>query len=417
MIHGSIFRFEGQVTVFDPYNGPCYRCLIPEPPPAELAPVVRRGRRARRAARHHRVDPGRRDHQGAARPGRPARSGGCSPTTRWRSRSGPSRCAGTRPARPAGPTPARSSSPSTTISACRTRTERRRHARRLRRTTGRLRARAVQAPCLKWRARPRPTCSRAPSPRPTRRRRRLELPGLTSRRVKRNRRLWVAGLVVLALVLVLVLSTAAAGTRRRRGRATAGRGTTTSRRRRTPGTPASIRTGTATGRPVTFAFGGDVHFPAGTNLGRPAGGRPVRRAGADGARAPLGRRPLHGEPRVRADGRHLPGPAAQAVRLLRAAVRRHRLPGRRRDADHRGQQPRRGLRASRPADGARDAGPDGLHDSRHRPERGAGLHPVHDHHPRPAHRHHRRHPGHRLRPADGVDGDRHPARAWPRPTT
>ena len=38
VVHGSIFRFEGQETVFDPYNGPCYRCLIPEPPPAELAP-------------------------------------------------------------------------------------------------------------------------------------------------------------------------------------------------------------------------------------------------------------------------------------------------------------------------------------------------------------------------------------------
>ena len=37
-MHGSIFRFEGQVTVFDPYNGPCYRCLLPEPPPPELAP-------------------------------------------------------------------------------------------------------------------------------------------------------------------------------------------------------------------------------------------------------------------------------------------------------------------------------------------------------------------------------------------
>jgi molybdopterin/thiamine biosynthesis adenylyltransferase len=37
-VHGSIFRFEGQVTVFDPYNGPCYRCLLPEPPPPELAP-------------------------------------------------------------------------------------------------------------------------------------------------------------------------------------------------------------------------------------------------------------------------------------------------------------------------------------------------------------------------------------------
>ncbi len=38
VVHGSIFRFEGQVTVFAPYEGPCYRCMIPEPPPAELAP-------------------------------------------------------------------------------------------------------------------------------------------------------------------------------------------------------------------------------------------------------------------------------------------------------------------------------------------------------------------------------------------
>ncbi|HSG79026.1 MAG TPA: molybdopterin-synthase adenylyltransferase MoeB [Acidimicrobiia bacterium] len=38
VVHGSIFRFEGQVTVFDPYVGPCYRCLFPEPPPPELAP-------------------------------------------------------------------------------------------------------------------------------------------------------------------------------------------------------------------------------------------------------------------------------------------------------------------------------------------------------------------------------------------
>jgi len=38
VVHGSIFRFEGQVTVFAPYDGPCYRCLVPEPPPPELAP-------------------------------------------------------------------------------------------------------------------------------------------------------------------------------------------------------------------------------------------------------------------------------------------------------------------------------------------------------------------------------------------
>jgi molybdopterin/thiamine biosynthesis adenylyltransferase len=36
--HGSIFRFDGQVTTFVPFDGPCYRCLYPEPPPAHLAP-------------------------------------------------------------------------------------------------------------------------------------------------------------------------------------------------------------------------------------------------------------------------------------------------------------------------------------------------------------------------------------------
>jgi len=38
VVYGSILRFEGQVTVFDPFHGPCYRCLVPEPPPADLAP-------------------------------------------------------------------------------------------------------------------------------------------------------------------------------------------------------------------------------------------------------------------------------------------------------------------------------------------------------------------------------------------
>ena len=38
VVHGSIFRFEGQTTVFAPGQGPCYRCLFPEPPPAEMAP-------------------------------------------------------------------------------------------------------------------------------------------------------------------------------------------------------------------------------------------------------------------------------------------------------------------------------------------------------------------------------------------
>jgi sulfur-carrier protein adenylyltransferase/sulfurtransferase len=38
VVHGSIFRFEGQASVFSPYEGPCYRCLFPQPPPPELAP-------------------------------------------------------------------------------------------------------------------------------------------------------------------------------------------------------------------------------------------------------------------------------------------------------------------------------------------------------------------------------------------
>src|SRR2546428_541609 len=38
VVHGAIYRFEGQVTVFRPFDGPCYRCLFPEPPPPELAP-------------------------------------------------------------------------------------------------------------------------------------------------------------------------------------------------------------------------------------------------------------------------------------------------------------------------------------------------------------------------------------------
>ncbi len=38
VVHGSVLRFEGQISVFTPYSGPCYRCLYPEPPPQELAP-------------------------------------------------------------------------------------------------------------------------------------------------------------------------------------------------------------------------------------------------------------------------------------------------------------------------------------------------------------------------------------------
>jgi molybdopterin/thiamine biosynthesis adenylyltransferase len=38
VVHASVFRFEGQLSVFVPFEGPCYRCLYPTPPPPELAP-------------------------------------------------------------------------------------------------------------------------------------------------------------------------------------------------------------------------------------------------------------------------------------------------------------------------------------------------------------------------------------------
>lgn len=42
-VYGSIFRFEGQVSVFDAQRGPCYRCLYPEPPPPGVAPSCEEG--------------------------------------------------------------------------------------------------------------------------------------------------------------------------------------------------------------------------------------------------------------------------------------------------------------------------------------------------------------------------------------
>jgi len=38
IVHGSIFQFEGQASVFKPHEGPCYRCLFPNPPPPGLVP-------------------------------------------------------------------------------------------------------------------------------------------------------------------------------------------------------------------------------------------------------------------------------------------------------------------------------------------------------------------------------------------
>ncbi len=43
LVFGSIFRFEGQVAVFDAHRGPCYRCLFPDPPPPSAVPTCAEG--------------------------------------------------------------------------------------------------------------------------------------------------------------------------------------------------------------------------------------------------------------------------------------------------------------------------------------------------------------------------------------
>ena len=68
-VYGSIFRFEGQITVFGYPDGPCYRCLYPEPPPPGLVPSCAEGRRSRRAAGNRRHDSGGRDAEADYRKG------------------------------------------------------------------------------------------------------------------------------------------------------------------------------------------------------------------------------------------------------------------------------------------------------------------------------------------------------------
>ena len=67
VIHASVFRFEGQLTTFVPFEGPCYRCLYPTPPPPELAPGCSVAGRAGCRARDHGPAPGERGDQGAPR--------------------------------------------------------------------------------------------------------------------------------------------------------------------------------------------------------------------------------------------------------------------------------------------------------------------------------------------------------------
>ena len=72
VVHGSIFRFEGMVSVFHPLDGPDLPRHGARAAARRAGPELRRGRRARRAARHRRIDPGAGGDQGAARPRRAA---------------------------------------------------------------------------------------------------------------------------------------------------------------------------------------------------------------------------------------------------------------------------------------------------------------------------------------------------------
>ena len=65
--YGSIFRFEGQASVFGTKEGPCYRCLYPEPPPPGLVPSCAEGGVLGVLARHRRLHPGQRDAEAHSR--------------------------------------------------------------------------------------------------------------------------------------------------------------------------------------------------------------------------------------------------------------------------------------------------------------------------------------------------------------
>ena len=71
-VYASIFRFDGQASVFYAKEGPCYRCLYPEPPPPGLGPLVRGGRRPRRPPGDNGEHPGCGDDRPDTRKGEAA---------------------------------------------------------------------------------------------------------------------------------------------------------------------------------------------------------------------------------------------------------------------------------------------------------------------------------------------------------
>ena len=118
VVHGSIYRFEGQVTVFKPHDGPVLPLPLPRAAAARARAVVLRGRRARRAARASSARC-RRTRRSSSPPGSASRSSaGCCSSTR--SRPSSTRC-GSSAARtaPSAATTRRSPSTSTTSSSAR----------------------------------------------------------------------------------------------------------------------------------------------------------------------------------------------------------------------------------------------------------------------------------------------------------
>ena len=152
------------------------------------------------------------------------------------------------------------------------------------------------------------------------------------------------------------------------------------------------------GQPVTLAFGGDVHFPAGTNLGDRLAADPARRLG----RVPellSGRRHLDGQLRVGDDHGTCPDAQPKQYVFYAPTTALTAFEGARitliTEANNHGEDCGRG----RPADGAGATPRPGTPSSASGRTSAQAFTPY----GRPStasHRHHRRHPGHRLRPAD-----------------
>ena len=208
-----------------------------------------------------------------------------------------------------------------------------------------------------------------------------EVPGLTSRRVKRNRGFWVVGLLVLALVLVLVLSRGS-GQPTAAGQSHPGGGHQHKPPPPHAGNPRLDPDWDGDGKPVTFAFGGDVHFPAGTNLGDRLAADPTDAlgptvpallAGVDLSMVNLESALTNGTCPQPQDKQYVFSAPASAVSAFQGAGVSLIT-----EANNHGEDcGQAGLQMA-----LATRGPDGLQHSRHRPERGAGLHPVHDHHSR-----------------------------------